>query len=488
MKILLGIIWIILFSAWSGYAQHSLDTYLRYDQLETTGKLDNVTGVNWRINHPDSFQLIGVSRKLSNSRFFIAHYDNLGELHQVDMLSDLHSDCFFEQAIDWKNDELFLIGVGDNSQAIQVTFNYRYDSNNQLIWQNDSSGFFKKEVRTDGDSILFGALVRPAGFGVSSKSENHFGLLLGANDSILSVPLFQLAGSDSSNRDLNLLGVEKLDSLYHLFIQDSSLNNQQIYIRCNGDFQNKGQDTIPVYGALHWTQKVGNQILFSEQQEPSNGPEFFLRAFDDQGSKIWELDGSNEYDYHSVRLGLIQNQNDYPIYAYLDIVDTKSTFSAYTQLVRLNKNGTLQEIRSYQNDSSDFDFYPMLLNAHSTLIGSGVMNQVSPWNSLLIATDTTGCFYQTDFSTPLVCNHLTIEQLYLEDKVKIYPNPVSDVLFIDTDAEVSLSLVSITGQVMIQRTIQAASQIDLTPLKTGAYLLYVQSEGELEVHRLLVNR
>lgn len=82
-----------------------------------------------------------------------------------------------------------------------------------------------------------------------------------------------------------------------------------------------------------------------------------------------------------------------------------------------------------------------------------------------------------------VYNVATIENLD-NSQVSIYPNPFSDFIQIEIDQESKLSIVSLNGDVLMDKTIQISEKLDLSNLTNGIYFLKLVSENGTVIHKI----
>lgn len=77
-------------------------------------------------------------------------------------------------------------------------------------------------------------------------------------------------------------------------------------------------------------------------------------------------------------------------------------------------------------------------------------------------------------------------QQYLD--VNIYPNPVKDVLFIESKQfDVAVALLSIDGKTLLQSNTAKSHNIDINGLAKGIYLIKIQHANEIVVKRIIVD-
>ena len=73
------------------------------------------------------------------------------------------------------------------------------------------------------------------------------------------------------------------------------------------------------------------------------------------------------------------------------------------------------------------------------------------------------------------------------DKVKLYPNPVNDVLNISLDKEITIvSIYNLLGQEVLSKSVNSnETSIDVADLTTGTYLIKVTSNNEVKTLKIV---
>lgn len=68
-----------------------------------------------------------------------------------------------------------------------------------------------------------------------------------------------------------------------------------------------------------------------------------------------------------------------------------------------------------------------------------------------------------------------------QNEIKVYPNPSSDFIFIETDCNRSMSieLINCTGQIMMTENVADKKQLDISMLKAGIYILKIKSNNRI---------
>lgn len=128
---------------------------------------------------------------------------------------------------------------------------------------------------------------------------------------------------------------------------------------------------------------------------------------------------------------------------------------------------------SYQWQHNGVDIVGATQQDHTYSINSGTYT--------VAVTDTNGC---SAVSLPFTAG-VGIRPSALElGSIKIYPNPVTDILHIESKEALQLQLSSMDGRVLLQST---ASVLDLSVLDAGMYLLYCYDAdgGFIGVHKVV---
>ncbi len=87
-----------------------------------------------------------------------------------------------------------------------------------------------------------------------------------------------------------------------------------------------------------------------------------------------------------------------------------------------------------------------------------------------------GC---TVISDCILMTNLSIEDFDLSDAVKIFPNPVKDILNIETDLDITLQLFNVLGKQLNElHFIPGQSNLDLSAYESGLYLIKVYITGD----------
>lgn len=110
----------------------------------------------------------------------------------------------------------------------------------------------------------------------------------------------------------------------------------------------------------------------------------------------------------------------------------------------------------------------------SWTIGEAVVETVSDGTTTL-----TQGFQQGNLSVSLLIN-----ETELNNKIKVYPNPVTDNLFIETtEKDLTFRLININGQVVkTGQVLNQKEQIDFTVLPKGTYILKLDNN---KTHKII---
>ncbi|WP_179351960.1 T9SS type A sorting domain-containing protein [Winogradskyella vidalii] len=79
---------------------------------------------------------------------------------------------------------------------------------------------------------------------------------------------------------------------------------------------------------------------------------------------------------------------------------------------------------------------------------------------------------------------LGIEDDHIET-ISIYPNPASNQLYFKTVESVNVSVYNMLGKLVLSETVNANNAIKIESLKSGIYLVQIESNGKVSQHRLI---
>lgn len=118
--------------------------------------------------------------------------------------------------------------------------------------------------------------------------------------------------------------------------------------------------------------------------------------------------------------------------------------------------------------------------ALDSITGNGVFSELAPGEYFLEVVDENGCKMQMpDLEVESVSN--TFESLATVSKPKIYPNPVSEILFFEFkgEAQLGIKIYNLLGNEILET--QANNQIDVSNLKSGAYIIEFRTGHGVEL-------
>jgi hypothetical protein len=108
--------------------------------------------------------------------------------------------------------------------------------------------------------------------------------------------------------------------------------------------------------------------------------------------------------------------------------------------------------------------------------GNGVWNNVQPTIDQTNNTLTYDFTELISFTTVTASSEnatLSVEPIEINDFVKVYPNPVTDYLFIKSNLNYRSTLYNVAGQRVLE---SSSKQLNVIDLPTGVYLLQLKSE------------
>ena len=158
-------------------------------------------------------------------------------------------------------------------------------------------------------------------------------------------------------------------------------------------------------------------------------------------------------------------------------LDDRFDMMLFSDDIRYGTNGIQFITNSYKAVGQDGNRY------------NGAIN--SPSNTSVPANVVNALYYMSDhlpvYMDLKVGGEVGIEeQTWLEDHVMVYPNPIEDVMYVDTEGlgEVEVELVDMSGRVMVSlSSFESWSRIDVSSFAEGSYLLRVTSKiGTVNKH------
>lgn len=211
------------------------------------------------------------------------------------------------------------------------------------------------------------------------------------------------------------------------------------------------------------------------------GDTVLLEASGPFGSLIWTRNG-NVIPGATNSLLNVTLSGDYTAYGPLGFCPDDTIYvgvevpirfrPAFVPVIQTNASGL------YTTDGESWQWY---LNGNA-LSGAtdSVLISPAPGTYVLHATDTLGCEGQ---STPYIVEPNSVENPG-EPQVRLYPNPVSQTLFIQSStAAEEILLTDLAGRVILSR--KNAQEVDLSTLTNGVYMVSLRFE-KLQLTRRIV--
>ncbi|MBL1222357.1 choice-of-anchor J domain-containing protein [Chryseobacterium sp. L7] len=159
-------------------------------------------------------------------------------------------------------------------------------------------------------------------------------------------------------------------------------------------------------------------------------------------------------------------------------------------LANVNWSGDIDELRIFYKANSGDAW---------TQIGSSYTTENTAWLDVTIPLPNKSANYYIAFEgTSNWARGINVDNVSVSDAsalgvddvtrnagVKVYPNPVKDVLNISTDKKIrSIEIFSLTGQ-LIKTLEKDTKQVNVSDLKKGVYLLRIKSEGKDESFKIV---
>ena len=131
---------------------------------------------------------------------------------------------------------------------------------------------------------------------------------------------------------------------------------------------------------------------------------------------------------------------------------------------------------------------PYSYNWGNAFLGNNRTDLKGDSSYVVIVKDTNGCQKSTSI---FVGSILGIDEAMI-DIIKIFPNPISDILNIESEKAISsLTIIDISGKICENLayipTYDKTLTLNLTNLENGAYFLSVNIEGEIKQFKFIKN-
>ena len=101
----------------------------------------------------------------------------------------------------------------------------------------------------------------------------------------------------------------------------------------------------------------------------------------------------------------------------------------------------------------------------------------------VFVTDLSGC--NGNANTQVTITGLNIPEI---SQLKVYPNPVNDFLFIESEMDYSVELISISGHHILSKNLNGNDQLDMTGVNPGLYLLRILKRDRLPEVFLIIKQ
>lgn len=151
----------------------------------------------------------------------------------------------------------------------------------------------------------------------------------------------------------------------------------------------------------------------------------------------------------------------------------------YTPFIWTPENGA-QDLNTYVTETLEFDlngdqiFVPTDLSSNGQFICGWSFNPIpDPWGEYHT--------FRLQISEEMSVNDLS------NVEVKIYPNPTSDIINIQSNSKIkSVQVYNMNGQVMISQTIQNQNaKINVAGYNSGTYIVKVETESGIQTHKII---
>lgn len=184
--------------------------------------------------------------------------------------------------------------------------------------------------------------------------------------------------------------------------------------------------------------------------------------------------GPNENSvYGHGKLNAFQMMQFQPIYGCMD----SASFN-FNPMANVDDDSCIPYIYGC-TDSTAFNYEPLANTDDSSCIPIvyGCLDSLAINYNPLANIDTGDCEYPTD-----------IDNIFTQSNLNIYPNPVYDKLYIDFKSKngIDIQIYSITGRMLIDKSLQYSNNIDVSFLSNGVYILKIELGSSVYHHTFSV--
>ena len=390
--------------------------------------------------------------------------DNLGFSNDSAIYIEIDTTYIYNFDIDWDDDGIFdTLGV-NNSILIQYPSPGTYTVRIRSIYPSiyfSSTGFFPNTVNYDQDKIIsIDQWGTNPWQNLSSAFLNCSKLTNNTTDApnLTSVTdLYNMfSGASSFNADLSNWDVSTITNMAYMF---------QAAFTFNGNVTNWDVSNVRVMNAMFADAYNFNQDISAWNVSSVYSTDLmFANSGFNQDISNWNLNSSRMGGMFLFARHFNQDISSWNIQNTFDMV---SLFDS-SGLSRTN----------YDRILNAWQAKPHQLNV--TLGAGGIKYCLGDSARTLLIAD--GWSFNGD---SLDCSAVGINEIRIDNKFKVYPNPTTDYIQIESDFEIKkVNVFSIHGQLV--KTIKS-SIVDFTNLPKGNYIIEVQSDFAIERRKILKN-
>lgn len=131
----------------------------------------------------------------------------------------------------------------------------------------------------------------------------------------------------------------------------------------------------------------------------------------------------------------------------------------------------------------DYDFFGVNLASNFSYI---ITNHTTYLELVIIGQNGNKAYYHSNLSA-------SVNEVELKEKIKLYPNPVSDTFFISGDHQIfselkEIVLYDFSGKLVFQEKITENSSYNISHLVSGSYIVYFKSDKQLLHYGLIIKK
>ena len=455
---------------------------------------------------------------------FITKYDNSGNIAWVKTAGGKQNDL--GKAIKYWNGALYLAGVFEDTAYIENTmliskgeadlFVSKYDMDGNLVWVKQAGGtqndfLSGMDVDDDGNivvagnyesSISFDTLVRNTNnlFGESyiAKYSNSGDVLwaktvVGTNTNLTTDIAYDnnggylITGFFSGNYNLGGSSISSSTQSYDILIGKLDKNGNTVWLKKAGSIAEDAAQAI-------CADKDGNAFItgyFTRTATFDNNSidyldynDIFIAKYAPDGSNLWARAGKGSQLDGGFGITTDDEGNVYGTGMFMFTLDfdgwqRTSSNGRDIYIVSYSPSGNVRWLTSAGGVNTDAGL-DLTVKPSGNIALCGYYLNTCRFGDIEIDYAEYNDLFIAEFDPPFVTGIRDVEEL----QVKVFPNPVKDILQLEIEVDFSLHIYNVLGQEVY--AINNAKAVDVSALNEGIYNAVIETQGKTKTIKIAI--